>query len=413
MARAPATPAAFLAAELAPPGTPLSEGLPPPARPHGVEPRDIFAAHGPAYLASHAVTPEQERAIRDIAACRTAELGHAKYECEGCGEATYCYRSCRNRNCPKCQALRSAMWLEGRASELIDVGYYHIVLAVPHELGPLFLFNQEALYDLLLRTAWDVVATFAADPRHLGAQTGAIAVLHTWTQTLMFHPHAHLLVPSGGVTERGGWRRSGRKFFAPVRGMSKVFRARLVAGVRRLARAGQLDASGLGRPVEEVLGGLFDKPWAVYCKRPFSDAGNVLRYLARYTHRVAISNSRILSFEGGVVRFTWRDSREGRRTEKVTGLPADELVRRFLTHVLPRGFRKIRYYGILASRGKGRKLELARRPARTPPYAHAGLTEAELRDLVVEGMIGRKPGTCAKCGGNLIPTKMVDPPARE
>ena len=372
-----------------------------------VEVQDVLAAHGEEFLATHALTPQQRRAYDDMLACRTAELGGHVDRCEGCGHELISYNNCRNRHCPKCQAMRRERWVAREGCDLLDVGYYHVVFTVPHELGCVFWRNQREMYNLLFRCAWATVAEFAADRKWLGARTGAVAVLHTWGRKLQYHPHVHMVVPSGGLTDRGTWRRTGSRFFAPVRAMSKVFRAKLLEGVRALAPALDLggcashlaDDGALGSLVSE----LFERPWVVYCKRPFADAGRVLAYLGRYTHRVAISNARIKSLEGGVVTFEYRDSRDGRVRE--CRMAAVEFIRRLLMHVLPKGLCKIRHYGILASRGKRERMALCRRLTSTPAPAPAPDAATLLRR-----MLGRDPTVCPKCGKTLLPmVRMLGP----
>ena len=370
----------------------------------GPEVQDILELYGDAYLESHAVTPQQRRVVADLRSCRTAALGGHAHECPECGYREVSYNSCRNRHCPKCQGTAREVWLIRRECELVDCPHYHVVFTVPQELNPIFLRNQAPMYNLLFRCSWETVREFAADRRHLGGETGSLSVLHTWTQVLDYHPHVHMVVPAGALTPRGSWRHGSRKFFAPVRGMGKAFRAKVVAGVRRMARAGELDlggcASHLAGPgeLDRALDGLFAKPWVVYCERPFGGAANVLKYLARYTHRVAIANSRIRSVEGGRVTFAWRDSREGRRREKEMTLDAMEFIRRFLMHVLPERFSKIRYYGVYACRGKSGKLARCRRATRTSPSPLEGLGYEELADIARERLLGRRPDTCPKCG---------------
>jgi hypothetical protein len=373
----------------------------------GVEVQDVLAAHGEEFLATHALTPQQRRAYDAMLSCRTAELGGHVDRCEGCGHELISYNSCRNRHCPKCQAMRREAWVAREGCDLLEVGYWHVVFTVPHELNCVFWRNQRETHDLLFRCAWATVAEFAADRRWMGARTGAVAVLHTWGRQLQYHPHVHMVVPSGGLTGRGAWRRCGRDFFAPVRAMSKVFRAKLLGGVRALAPTLDLGGSashlaGDGA-LDALVDRLFSKGWVVYCKRPFADAGRVLAYLGRYTHRVAISNSRVKRLEGGVVTFEYRDSKDGRVRD--CRLEACEFMRRLLMHVLPKGFCKIRHYGILASRGKRERLALCRRLTRTPEPAPAPDVATLLRR-----MLGRDPAACPRCGKTLLPmVRMLEP----
>ena len=374
-----------------------------------VEVQDVLRAHGDEFLAAHgaSLTRRQRRAFDAMLACRTAELGGHVDRCEGCGHEMVSYNSCRDRHCPKCQAMRRERWVAREGGDLLDVGYWHVVFTVPHELACVFWRNQRAMYNLLFRCAWATVAAFAADRRWMGARTGATAVLHTWGRQLQYHPHVHMVVPSGGLTERGAWRRCGKSFFAPVKAMSKVFRAKLLEGVGGLAPSLDLGgcASHLAAPgaLSALVDELSSRDWVVYCKRPFRDAGTVLSYLGRYTHRVAISNGRIRSLEGGVVTFGYRDSRDGSVRECRLG--ALEFIRRLLMHVLPKGLCKVRHYGILASRGKRARMALCRRLTSTPEPPPTPDDRALLRRV-----LGRDPSACPRCGRTLLPmVRMLEP----
>lgn len=281
------------------------------------------------------------------------------------------------------------------------MGYFHVVLAVPSELNELFWRNQRETYGLLMRCAWETVRDVAADPRFLGARVGATAVLHTWGRQLQYHPHAHLIVPAGGLTGDGRWVPCARPgFLAPVRVLSKVFRGKLMAGLKGLWRSGELDLGGCAGhlaaegAMRALVDDMYSRDWVVYCKPPFRDAGEVLKYLGRYTHRVAISNARILSLEGGRVTFRYRDTRDGRL--KNMELDAVEFLRRFFMHVLPKGFAKVRHFGLHASRGKGERMAELRRLTGTP--------EPEPVDVpkIVRRLIGRDPMVCPCCGGRLV-----------
>jgi hypothetical protein len=366
-----------------------------------MEVQDVFICYGDEYRRERPLSHEQAKAFDAIIACRTAKLGGHKEVCPECGEVNISYNSCRNRHCPKCQTYRKEKWVEQRSQDLLDIGYYHAVFTVPSELCPLFYSNQNVAYSLLFRCAWETVKVFAADKRYLGAKSGATAVLHTWGRRLQYHPHVHLIIPSGGLTTCGTWKNSGKSFFAPVRAMSKVFRGKLLAALKKMYP--QLKFYGNASYLQEqesfsrLISSLYEKDWVVYCKKPFRDAGCVLAYLGRYTHRVAISNSRIISIEGGKVTFKYRDSKDGDR-EKLTFLDTFEFIRRFLMHVLPAGFAKIRHYGILASRDKNERIDRCKRLTNTP------ITERIAVDAlkIVERMIGRKPGTCPVCSRILL-----------
>lgn len=335
------------------------------ARPWGVA--EIFRRYQADYLARHSASHEQRRVLRDLVACRTAALGGHLRRCQVCGHEAIAYNSCRNRHCPKCQARRQAAWLQAQRARLLEVPYFHVVFTLPEALGPLALQNKRLLYGLLFRAASETLQAVARDEKHLGARIGFTAVLHTWGQTLLYHPHLHCLVPGGGLSEDGQrWISSRRSFFLPVRVLSRLFRGKYLAYLRQAYRAGALTLAGrlteLAQPSvwRALLEKLYAADWVVYAKAPFGSPEQVLKYLARYTHRVAISNRRLLSLEQGRVTFSYRDYRKGRRA-RVMRLEAVEFIRRFLLHVLPKGFVRIRHYGFLANRAYKAKLRLCRR----------------------------------------------------
>lgn len=334
-----------------------------------LEVADVFRQHGEEFLKrwGHTVSPQQRKALHDIAACRTATLGGHIEQCDHCSHRVIAYNSCRNRHCPKCQSSARDHWLAERAKELLPVPYCHVVFTVPDLLGPLALQNQRLFYGLLFRAVSQTLLEIAADPRHLGAQIGFLAVLHTWSQNLLHHPHVHCVVPAGGIAPDGsGWVRCRQKFFLPVRVLSRLFRGKLLAFLRDASANGKLQFSGqlaaLADPArfQTWLRTLKTSDWVVYAKPPFGGPEHVLKYLARYTHRVAISNGRLLSLEQGQVSFRWRDSKDHNRTKTMT-LDAIEFIRRFLLHILPSGFVKIRHFGFLANRNRSVRLELCRK----------------------------------------------------
>ncbi len=339
---------------------------------------DIVRRHGAPFLDSHGATlsAEQRRVLKDIASCRTAALGGHVSRCDHCAHQQISYNSCRNRHCPKCQAAARAEWLDDRASELLPVPYYHVVFTLPQEIAALALQNQRVLYGLLFRAATETLREVAANPQRLGAQIGGLAVLHTWGQNLSHHPHVHCVVPGGGFSSDGStWVSCRDNFFLPVRVLSRVFRGKFMAGLRRARQKGQLVFLGAQAGLSEVaafeewLDQSVRNEWVVYAKAPFGGPEQVLKYLARYTHRVAISNQRLLSCEEGQVTFRWKDYADG-SAQKAMTLSADEFLRRFLTHVLPRGFVKIRHFGFLANRYRQQQLALARKllnVAEAPP----------------------------------------------
>jgi hypothetical protein len=334
----------------------------------GLEVADVIRGHGVDFLDAYgdSLSAEQRRALIDLARCRTAALGGHVEECERCGHRQISYNSCRNRHCPKCQANAAALWVEARAAELLPVPYYHVVFTLPAALAPIALQNPRVVYDLLFRTAAETLLRIAADPDHLGAEIGFLAVLHTWGQSLQHHPHLHCVVPGGGLARDGPrWVPCPDGFFLPVKVLGRVFRGKFLAGLRAafdrgtLAFHGKLAALSGADEFGRRLTACTRVDWVVYAKPPFGGPEQVLKYLARYTHRVAISNRRLLGLEGGRVRFRYKDNARGgeRRAMELT---ATEFLRRFLQHVLPTGFVRIRSYGFLANRCRREKLALCR-----------------------------------------------------
>lgn len=327
---------------------------------------DIFRQHGQAYRQAHALPLPQHRVMNAIESCRTAVLGGTVEWCEHCQFTHVRYRSCRNRHCPKCQGEARAQWVEQRSAELLPVEYFHVVFTLPAELVPIAFQNQETVYALLFRTVAETLLTIARDPKHrLGAEIGFFCVLHTWGQNLHLHPHLHCVVPGGGITPEGEWKSCLPSFFLPVKVLSRLFRRLFLEGLHQLHHDGQLHFFGEQQALREAeaftryLAPLQEKEWVVYAKPPFGGPQQVLAYLGRYTHRVAISNQRLKALQDGQVSFGWKDYRHPQRP-KVMTLAAEEFIRRFLLHTLPRGFQRIRYYGLLANCHRAGKLELCR-----------------------------------------------------
>ncbi|HMB04773.1 MAG TPA: IS91 family transposase, partial [Isosphaeraceae bacterium] len=312
------------------------------------------------------LSPEQRRALSDIAACRTAALGGHVEECDQCGHRQIAYNSCRNRHCPKCQATAAAQWMEERQAELLPVEYHHVVFTLPAVLGPIALQNPREVYGILFRAAAETLQQIAADPKHLGVEIGFLAILHTWGQNLEHHPHVHCVVPGGGLAPDGSRGIACPPgFFLPVRVLSRVFRGKFLALLGHAFEQGKLSFHGKLRALADAgafqrrLAASAESEWVVYSKPPFGGPEQVLKYLARYTHRVAISNRRLVSFEDGEVTFHWKDYAHGGGPKTMT-LKAIEFIRRFLLHVLPSGFVRIRHYGFLANRVCQEKLALCR-----------------------------------------------------
>ena len=315
----------------------------------GIEVADIFRQHGPAYRESHRLPRNHLRVMRAIEVCRTAVLG---------GHLEISYNSCRNRHCPKCQTLRKERWIEARSEDLLPIEYFHVVFTIPSELNPLASMNRKILYDLLFRSVSETLMELANDPKHLGTRIGAIGILHTWGQNLMDHPHIHCIVTGGGLSSDGSqWVSCRKGFFIPVRVMSALFRGKFLGLLKNSFTSGDLvfprGISHLQEPgtFESFRRHLYHKKWVVYCKPPFDGPKGVLQYLGRYTHRIAISNNRILTIRDGNVSFLWRDYADDNRQKTMT-LQAGEFIRRFLLHVLPARYVRIRHFGLLANRSR-------------------------------------------------------------
>jgi hypothetical protein len=336
---------------------------------HRLEVADVFRQHGQEFLHrwGDVLSTQQRKTFRDIGACRTAALGTQVQQCDHCGHQEIAYRSCRNRHCPKCHSRTRDEWLRDRASEVLPVSYCHVVFTLPHELAPLALQNPRVVYGILFRAVAEALIEMAADPKRLGARIGFLAVLHTWTQRLEHHPHVHCVVPAGGLSPDGQRWISPRKkrFFLPVKPLSHLFRGKFLAfleeafAARTLAFYGRIRELAHPARFAEFVSALRDKDWVVYAKPPFGGPQYVLQYLARYTHRVAISNGRLLNLENGQVHFRWRDSQD-RNQIKEMSLEAIEFIRRFLLHVLPSGFVKIRHFGFLSNRSRKKMIQHCR-----------------------------------------------------
>ena len=327
-----------------------------------LEVAEIFRQYAEEYLAKYGAAPEQRRVLRDVQNCRTAVLGGHVEQCDHCRHQRIAYNSCRNRHCPKCQGPARARWMQAREAELLPVPYFHVVFTLPEMLGPLALQNKAVFYDVLFRAVGETILEVAANPKRLGARIGFLAVLHTWGQNLMHHPHLHCVVPAGGLSPDGAaWIPGREDFFLPVRVLSRVFRGKFIAFLKQAIGHGELEYHGSLTPLadsqamERLLDQTVKHDWVVYAKRPFGGPKVVLKYLARYTHRVAISNRRLQRFENGQVTFSWKNYAHDSRQDMMT-LEATEFIRRFLLHVLPSHFVKIRYYGFMANRYRSENL---------------------------------------------------------
>jgi Putative transposase/Transposase zinc-binding domain len=333
-----------------------------------LEVADVFRRYGELYRHMHgaSMSGEQRRVMAAIEVCRTEVLGGHLERCDQCDYERNCFNSCRDRHCPKCQSLARAQWIEHRLAELLDCPYFHVVFTVPDEIAAIAYQNKGVVYDILFHTTAETLKTIGADPKHLGAELGFFAVLHSWGQNLMFHPHLHCVVPGGGLSADGQrWVRCRARFFLSVRVLSRLFRRLFLESMEKSFNSGKLQFFAalefLRDPhaFAERIAQAKQTDWVVYTKRPFAGPQQVLDYVGRYTHRVAISNNRLLDIDNGRVKFLWKDYRDNSQI-KVMDLEADEFIRRFLLHVLPEGFQRIRYYGFLANRDRRNKLALCR-----------------------------------------------------
>jgi Putative transposase/Transposase zinc-binding domain len=372
---------------------------------------DIFRQAGLAYRQQHAdaLSRGQRCVMSAIERCRTAALGGHIEQCDACGHERIAFNSCRNRHCPKCQSLVRAQWLADRQAELIPVEYFHVVFTLPEEVATIAYQNKAVVYDLLFHATAETLRTIAADPKHLGADIGFIAILHTWGQNLLHHPHLHCVVPGGGISADGErWIACRPGFFLPVRVLSRLFRRLFLAQLQAAFNTGQLHFFNTLAPLQTAaafaryLAPVRKAEWVVYAKPPFGGPQHVLEYLGRYTHRVAISNNRLIRFDGDTVQFRWKDYRHDSK-QKVMCVEASEFIRRFLLHVLPSGLQRIRHYGLLANRHRAEKLLRCRQLLAVPaPVVDLPDEPLDYRDRY-EQLTGRSLRDCPLCGqGHMV-----------
>lgn len=369
-----------------------------------LEVADVFRRYGETDREKHgaSMSTAQRRVMTAIEVCRTAALGGQIEQCDACGHQRLCYRSCRNRHCPKCQSLARAEWIQHRQAELLDCEYFHVVFTVPEEIAAIAYHNKEVVYGILFRATAETLRTIAADPKHLGAEIGFFAVLHTWGSNLLHHPHLHCVVPGGGLSPDGTcWISCKPGFLVPVRVLSRLFRRLFLEHLQSAFNSGKLQLfSALEhlrdhREFARYLAPLRKAEWVVYAKRPFAGPEQVLDYVGRYTHRVAISNHRLLDIEAGQVRFRYKHYRSQDQQKTMT-LSAEEFIRRFLLHALPHRFQRIRYYGFLANRYRREKLALCRQLLGMPPAAESQELPQDYRDLHEE-LTGASLRECPVC----------------
>lgn len=387
-----------------------------------IEVQDIFNQYGDAYRDKHKLPQHILRAMSSIEFCRTFKMGGHIDECDSCGHVRISYNSCRNRHCPKCQTFAKEKWIEKRKEDLLPVGYFHVVFTIPEELNFMTLSNQREIYSILFKAVSETLMELSRDIKYLGAEIGFTAILHTWGQNLMNHPHLHCIVPSGGLSiDEKRWIKSKKDFFIPVKVLSRKFRGKFLYYLKKAYFDGSIKCSGNIEPLKDkdvfrqFIDLLYKKEWIVYCKPPFGSAEHVFEYLGRYTHRVAISNNRIVKLENGMVTFKWRDYKDNNK-QKLMTVTAEEFIRRFLMHILPKKFVKIRHYGILSNRNRNLKLKKCKRIIGIVPnlskISIANLSSAELLLLLTGKDITKCP--CCKNGkmvkkDGLIP-RIASPP---
>ena len=379
---------------------------------------DVFRRYGDTYRQQHAgsLSHAQLRVMSAIERCRTAALGGHIEQCDQCQFQRIAYNSCCDRHCPKCQSLARAQWIQERQAELLDTQYFHVVFTVPEEIAAIAFQNRKVVYDILFRATSETLRTIAVDPKHLGAEIGFFAVLHSWGQNLMFHPHLHCVVPGGGLSPDGNrWIPCRKGFFLPVRALSRLFRRLFVESMEKAFDAGQLQFFSALEELRDptafrrLLGRVRSREWVVYAKKPFAGPQQVLDYVGRYTHRVAISNNRILNIEDGLVTFRYKDYRDGSQQRTMT-LAADEFIRRFLLHVLPEGFHRIRYYGFFGARYRKEKLEQCRQLlGMVPREPESKMAELDYRDRY-QALTGSSLWECPACHrGRMIVIREIPP----
>lgn len=344
-----------------------------------IEVQDIIKKYGEEYKEKHKMMPHIAKTMEAIEKCRTEKLGYHEDVCDECGYRKISYNSCRNRHCPKCQSIARAKWVEEREAEILNVKYFHVVMTIPSELYMIAYQNQRKVYKILFKATAETLEELARDKKYLGAEIGFMEVLHTWGQTLVYHPHIHCIVPAGGIDKIGKWRNSKKKFFIPVKVLSRKFRGKFLYYLKneKMEFYGKNEYLNNKQNFDELMSKMYNKEWISYCKPPFENAKSVIKYLGRYTHRVAISNERIVSEENGEVTFKYRDYKDNNKMKEMT-LKAEEFIRRFLMHILPPGFMKIRHYGLLGNRNKKTKLAVCKKLTNTTSPVKPKLTTLEI-----------------------------------
>jgi len=365
------------------------------------EMQDIFLQYGEAYRKKHKLPKNIYKAMSAIEKCRTSALGGHFDACDECGYTKISYNSCRNRHCPKCQTLSKERWIEARKDDLLNTKYFHAVFTIPDTLNTITFQNQKIVYNILFKSVAETLFELSADKKYLGAKLGFTSILHTWGQNLMHHPHIHCIIPGGGLTPTEKWIDSRKKFFIPVKVLSRKFRGKFLFYLKQAYEDSKLNFYGKEQYLansncfSSFLTALYSKEWIVYCKPPFKNAGYVVEYLGRYTHRVAISNNRIVKVGNDNVTFKWRDYKDSSK-QKVMTVSAEEFIRRFLIHILPESFMKIRHYGLLGNRNKNTKLKLCKQLTNTPIRLKSKEKLSALE--LIKKLTGKDFSLCPCCG---------------
>ena len=354
------------------------------------------------YEKEHKIIGYKKKVLQAIKDCKTEKMGAHKYVCDECGYEEIAYNSCRNRHCPNCQTGKKLKWIEARKEEVLNIKYYHVVFTIPSEIYSIALQNQRKIYKIMFKATAETMQELARDKKYLGGEIGFFSVLHTWGQNLMYHPHIHIVVTGGGVSKIEKWVEKKQDFFIPVRVLSKKFRGKFMYYMKKE----KLDFYGTNKEFENpaiynnVIQKLYEKKWVVYCKEPFENANSVIKYLGRYTHRVAISNERIIKIEEEKVTFKWRDYKDANKMKEMT-ISIQEFIRRFMLHILPPNFMKIRYYGLLGNKNKKEKIRKCKILTRTKIREKKELPTLEL----LKQMLGKDFNLCPNCkkGHMLIP----------
>ena len=368
--------------------------------------QDVFNKFYPDYEKKHELSAVQRKAAYHIMNCKTGAFGVNVSVCEDCGCISIHYNSCRDRCCPMCQEFPKEKWVDARREDVLNAPYFHMVFTVPEELNPIIYSNQQLLYSALYHAASNTLSELASDKKHLGADIGYICILHTWGSEMNFHPHIHSIVLGGGLDSKNHWKDNGEDFFLPIKIISKVFRGKYLAELKQLRSEGKLEFHGTAEPFKnhyafkELLDTCYSKEWIPYCKKPFNGAESVIKYLGKYTHRIAISNYRLKSMTDFSVTFTAKDYKNNGHWKELT-LSGDEFIRRFLMHIPPKRFVRIRHYGLLSSRNKSRKINLCRNLLGCKQYL--SMFKELDAPAIIKLLYNKDVCKCSSCGGNIIP----------